>query len=123
MVRKLPVEYPGAIYHPMNRGDRLEPIFRDDEDRERFLVTLGQGCFKTGWQVHAHWLMPNPFHLVRAQTTVTLRWIAARLCIGTRGHLTHLLYWHTRQRVSSRLSRKSRSIPSLRCEVTELEQS
>jgi len=48
---------------------------------------------------------------LRAQTTVTLRWIAARLCIGTRGHLTHLLYWHTRQRVSSRLSRKSLSIP------------
>src|SRR5438132_14279152 len=63
MARKSQVEYPGAIYHLMNRGDRREPIFRDDEDRERFLATLGQGCFKTGWQVHAYCLMPNHFHL------------------------------------------------------------
>ena len=50
MARKLRVEYPGAIYHLMNRGDRREPIFRDDEDRECFLATLGQACAKTGWQ-------------------------------------------------------------------------
>ena len=30
MVRKLGVEYPGAIYHVMNRGDRREAIFRDN---------------------------------------------------------------------------------------------
>ena len=45
----------------MNRGDRREPIFKDDADRERFLVTLGEACEKTGWQVHALWLMPNRF--------------------------------------------------------------
>jgi len=44
---KLRVEYPGAIYHVMNRGDRREPIFRDDEDRELFLLTLGLCCGKT----------------------------------------------------------------------------
>jgi hypothetical protein len=32
MARPLRIEYPGAIYHVMNRGDRREPIFRDDED-------------------------------------------------------------------------------------------
>jgi hypothetical protein len=25
----------------MNRGDRREPIFKDDADRERFVETLG----------------------------------------------------------------------------------
>jgi putative transposase len=64
MARKLRLEYPGAIYHVMNRGDRREPIFKDDEDRRRFLVTLGEACVKTGWQVHALCLMPNHFHLV-----------------------------------------------------------
>ena len=34
MARKLRVQYPGAIYHVMNRGDRREPIFKDDQDRE-----------------------------------------------------------------------------------------
>src|SRR6516164_2416445 len=41
MARKLRVEYPGAIYHVMNRGDRREPIFQDDENRQRFLATQG----------------------------------------------------------------------------------
>jgi REP element-mobilizing transposase RayT len=64
MARKLRVEYEGAIYHLMNRGDHREPIFKDDEDREAFLVTLGEVCEKTGWQVQALCLMPNHFHLV-----------------------------------------------------------
>src|SRR6266542_371890 len=64
MPRKLRIEYPGAIYHVMSRGDRREPIFRDDEDRKLFLATLGECCGKTDWQVHAWCLMPNHFHLV-----------------------------------------------------------
>ena len=40
MARKLRVEYPGAIYHVMNRGDRREPIFRDNADRQRFVETM-----------------------------------------------------------------------------------
>jgi REP element-mobilizing transposase RayT len=35
-----------------------------DADRQRFVETLGEACFKTGWQVHAYVLMPNHFHLV-----------------------------------------------------------
>ncbi len=58
------IQYPGAIYHLMNRGDQRELIFRDDEDRQRFLSTLGQACQKTEWQVHAYCLMSNHFHLV-----------------------------------------------------------
>src|SRR6185295_17573608 len=64
MARKIRVEYAGAIYHVMNRGDRGEPIFRDDEDRQRFMGTLAEVCKKTGWQVHALCLMGNHFHLV-----------------------------------------------------------
>jgi REP element-mobilizing transposase RayT len=64
MARKLRVEYAGAIYHVMNRGDRRELIFMDDADRQRFVDTLGEACAKTGWQVHAYVLMPNHFHVV-----------------------------------------------------------
>ena len=64
MARKLRIQYPGAIYHVMNRGDRQEPIFQDDDDRERFLETLGEACAKTGWQVLGYCLMANHFHLV-----------------------------------------------------------
>ena len=64
MARKLRIQYPGAIYHVMNRGDRREAIFADDADRERLLETLTEACQKTGWQVHAYCLMGNHFHLV-----------------------------------------------------------
>jgi REP element-mobilizing transposase RayT len=64
MARKIRVEYAGAIYHVMNRGNRRQPIFRDDEDRQRFMGTLAEVCKKTGWQVHALCLMANHFHLV-----------------------------------------------------------
>jgi putative transposase len=57
MARKLPVEYPGAIYHVTSRGERREAIFRDDEDRERFITTLGEASSRTRWQVHAFCLM------------------------------------------------------------------
>ena len=64
VARKLRVQYPDAIYHLMNRGDRREPIFKDDADRKRFLETLAEACVKTQWQVHAYCLMTNHFHLV-----------------------------------------------------------
>jgi REP element-mobilizing transposase RayT len=56
--------YAGAIYHLMNRGDRREPIFRDDLDRRTFLRTLHEAWAKTGWQIHAYCLMANHFHFV-----------------------------------------------------------
>lgn len=64
MARKLRVEYPGAIYHVLNRGDRRELIFKDDQGRQAFVEALAAVCTRTGWQVHAYVLMPNHFHLV-----------------------------------------------------------
>ena len=46
--RKLRLEYAGAIYHVMNRGDRREAVFKDDKNGERFPETLGETCVKTG---------------------------------------------------------------------------
>jgi hypothetical protein len=49
----------------------------------------------------ALWRKGHPFKIglaakLRAETTVTLSWIADRLDMGTRGHLAHLLYLHKR---------------------------
>jgi len=63
MSRKLRIEYPGAMYHVMNRGDQREDIFKDDEDRQRFVSTLGEACGKTEWQVHAYCLYMANCHL------------------------------------------------------------
>ena len=82
MPRQPRLEYAGAVYHVMNRGDRREAIFRDDEDRRGFLETPGQACEKTGWQVHAYCLMTN--HVLRKETVMTLEWIGQRLAMGSR---------------------------------------
>src|SRR6516164_4121866 len=78
MARKVRVQYPGAIYHVMNRGDHREAIFRSNKDRVRFLETLTEACEKTDWQVHAYCLMSNHFHLVletpRANLVAGMKW-------------------------------------------------
>ena len=96
MPRKLRVQYPGAIYHVMNRGDRREPIFRDEEDHRLFLKTLGEACAKTGWQVQAYCLMLNHFHLVvetpKANLVAGMKWF-----LGTytgRFNRRHKLFGH-----------------------------
>ena len=72
MARKLRIEYPGAVYHLMNRGDRREAVFKDDQDCEGFLQTLAQTCEKSLWQVHAYCLMRTHFHLVLETPQPTL---------------------------------------------------
>jgi len=64
VARKLRIEYPGAVYHVMSRGDRREPVFNGEQDYELFLRTLEEACRKAHWQVHAYCLMRNHFHLV-----------------------------------------------------------
>ena len=64
MSRKPRVEYAGALYHVMCRGNRCETIFQDDQDRQMFLDTLSEICERTGWRVCAYVLMPNHYHMV-----------------------------------------------------------
>jgi REP element-mobilizing transposase RayT len=92
MPRKLRLEYEGAIYHVMNRGDRREDIFLDDRDREGFLKALGETCRKADWQVHAYCLMGNHFHLVvetpRANLSAGMQWF-----LGTYGFMDAAFKW------------------------------
>jgi len=64
MARPLRVEYPGATYHVMARGNQGRAIFADDRDRQRWVETLGEACEKTGWRLDAYVLMGNHYHLL-----------------------------------------------------------
>ena len=64
MARALRIEYPGATYHVMCRGNGGSDIFLDDKDRTRFLDTLAEACERTGWVIHAYVLMPNHYHML-----------------------------------------------------------
>ena len=64
MARQLRIEYPGAVYHVMARGDGGKMIFETDDDRRSLLGRLGEVCESHGWRVHAWVLMGNHFHLL-----------------------------------------------------------
>lgn len=64
MPRSVRIEYRGAVYHIMSRGDRREEIFRTAHDYESFLETLAETCERTGFRIHAYVLMPNHYHLL-----------------------------------------------------------
>jgi len=63
MARSIRLQFSGAYYHVMARGNRREAIYRDDDDRRFFLSTLSEACQMTGWRVQAWVLMGNHYHL------------------------------------------------------------
>ncbi len=54
----------GGIFHITSRGNRRQPIFLDDRDRERFIELLAAVVKRFGWRCHAYCLMGNHYHLV-----------------------------------------------------------
>ncbi|MGH7664634.1 MAG: transposase [Gemmatimonadaceae bacterium] len=64
MARPLRLEFPGALYHVMARGNAREPIVRDDYDREQIISGLGRVCARLGWCVWAYCVMDNHYHIV-----------------------------------------------------------
>lgn len=64
MSRPLRIEFPGALYHVTSRGDRREPIYRDDADRECQLDVLAEAVARFDADVLAYCQMGNHYHLV-----------------------------------------------------------
>ncbi|MES2900689.1 MAG: transposase [Pseudomonadota bacterium] len=64
MTRPLRIQFPGALYHVMARGDRRRPIFHRDDDFRQWLARLGLSCERFNAVVHAYCLMPNHYHLL-----------------------------------------------------------
>lgn len=64
MSRPLRIEFEGAVYHLTSRGDRQEPIFVDDLDRQRLLGIVGLALERFDAQALAYCLMGNHYHFV-----------------------------------------------------------
>lgn len=79
MPRKPRVEFAGAVYHVMSRGNRQQKVFRTDQDNALFLAALGEACGRTGWKVHAYVLMGNHYHLLletaEANLVAGMQWL------------------------------------------------
>ena len=69
----------------MNRGAHREENFRGDPARERFGAALAERAKgdPEKWAVAVR---------LRAETAMTVQWIAGRLQRGAPGYLNHLLY-------------------------------
>ncbi|MEM9479697.1 MAG: transposase [Verrucomicrobiota bacterium] len=79
MPRQVRIEYEGAIYHCLARGDRREPIVLDDFDRKAFESLLEELVGKTGWKLFAWVLMDNHYHLAiktpEANLVAGMKWL------------------------------------------------
>lgn len=63
MARRLRIEYPGATYHVINRGNYRDDVFGSVGAAKGFEEVLGETCERWAWVVHAYVLMRNHFHL------------------------------------------------------------
>src|SRR6187549_4194464 len=64
MARKLRLEFPGACYHVINRGNYRADIFSSEKTKAAFEACLFEACEKSGWLLHAFVIMRNHYHLV-----------------------------------------------------------
>ena len=62
MARPLRVEFPGACYHVINRGNFRFPVFEEDRDRELILEKLVDFSKAFGVHVRAYCVQIDPFH-------------------------------------------------------------
>lgn len=78
MARSLRIEYPGAVYHAMARGNNGQKVFENADGHRLFLGTLDEACLQTGWRIHAYVLMSNHYHLLletpEANLVEGMRW-------------------------------------------------
>jgi putative transposase len=97
MARKLRLEFPGACYHVLNRGNYRSDIFESNRTKAAFEQCLFQACEKSAWLLHAFTIMRNHYHLVietpQGNLVAGMQWLQATFANrfnrhrGAHGHL------------------------------------
>ncbi|MBT9145934.1 MAG: Chromosomal replication initiator protein DnaA [candidate division WS2 bacterium] len=64
MARPLRIEYAGAFYHIIQRGNERKEIFKSDQDREKFLKYIELISGRYNIRIHTYCIMNNHFHLI-----------------------------------------------------------
>ncbi len=81
MPRKPRIEFPGAIYHILNRGNYRGPIFGSEGAKRSFEQTLFEACHRYHWILHSHCIMKNHYHAaietLDANLSVGMQWLQA----------------------------------------------
>ncbi len=84
------MEYPGAFYHVIARGNRQQPIFHSEDDYRKFLDSLVHNVTRYHFHLYAYVLMPNHFHLLLEQERFSLSRLMQVI-------LTGYARWHNRR--------------------------
>src|SRR5688572_15957094 len=102
MPRQLRLEFPGAVYHVINRGNYRSWIFQSDRTKQAFENCLFQTCRRSNWLLHAFVIMGNHFHLALetpdGNLVAGMQWLQATFANrfnrwrGERGHLFQARY-------------------------------
>jgi len=83
--RKLRLEYDGAVYHVISRGNNRMDVFGSEQTKAAFLKCLGEAAVKSGWIVHAWCVMSNHYHLCfttpQPNLVEGMRWLQATFSI------------------------------------------
>jgi len=83
MARKLRLEFPGACYHVLNRGNYRRNLFARADAAAAFERVLFQAAARFGWRLHAFVIMRNHFHLAvetpEANLSVGMKWLQGSL--------------------------------------------
>lgn len=72
MARKPRIEFPGAFYHVIARGNNRQKIFIDGEDYRHFLERLSLYKERFKFVLYAYVLMPNHIHLLLETAEIPL---------------------------------------------------
>ena len=64
MARQWRIEFPGALYHVLSRGNSGQDIFVSDDDRYLFLALLKELSERYNVEAYAYVLMSNHYHLL-----------------------------------------------------------
>jgi putative transposase len=79
MARPLRVEYPGAWYHVINRGNHREKIFKSARNHEKFIQYLEKAAERFALIIHTYCLMGNHYHLLvetpEPNLSMTMQWL------------------------------------------------
>ena len=79
MARSLRIQYEGALYHVINRGNYRSDIYASDGAAQSFLSTVIEAVQRHGWQLHAYVIMRNHYHLAietpLPNLTIGMRWL------------------------------------------------
>jgi putative transposase len=97
MARRPRIEYSGALYHVITRGNHRQKIFYDDHDRAKYLEVAAQLSEAQSFRVHAYVLMANHVHLLLETGTVPLSRVMQRLGGG------YTQYFNRRHRLTGHL--------------------